>query len=198
MDDRNTRLNDPVTGNEDRDRRKKGAGWLWLLLPLLLIPLLLWYFMNMNKDDANNQANSNQNNTSQNGTNGGAASSSLPEIESKFNAEIKKEDRSVYFTADSTEFEDEAASMTKLDAIAAFVKENPEAKIQANGSIFDTDEINSSSALAMQRAELVKNLLVEKGVSADAITTSATDNYEGQDDAARAMYARSVSIKAVK
>lgn len=199
MDNRDDRREIVTENYDDRPRKKKGPAWLWLLLPLLLLALLAYYLLNNDTDDATNRSTSNNETSQQNGAETGAdTSASFAQLESDYNAKFNAEARALYFNPDTTEYQDEAASMAKLEAIAAFVKDNPSAKLQANGSIFDDDQVDSNSTLAKQRAELVKQELIENGVSADKITVSTIDNYEGQDDEARAFYARSVTVTVIK
>lgn len=198
MDDQERRVETTSRTYRADENPNRSRKWLWILLPLLLLGLLLFFLLDSMNDKEGDTRTTDQANTSEQGTANTEQTTGFDELQSQFNSQFAADERTIYFTADSVELEDETEAMTKVDALAAFAQSNPEAKLQVNGSIFDGDEADSTSNLAKQRAELVKDMLVEKGVRENMITVSTKNNYEGQDEAARAKYARSVTVSVVR
>lgn len=177
--------------NEERKRSKK---WLVPLALLLVLLALLGWFLSSQTDDRNTATTAPKTETSrQEQTTATQQESSIKaRLENQFDARS----RTFLFKADTAALQDEAATTAILGAIAEFYKANEGTKLVVNGSIFDDIKADSTSALAKNRAELIKQRLVARGVPAADVTVSAVDNYEGKDDAARAEYARSVVITA--
>jgi cytoskeletal protein RodZ len=173
-----------VSSRKVIDGASKGLGWLWWLLGLIVLGLLLLLLMaNHNK---NNQQTTNTTNTTP-----------QTSLKSKFDQDVATVDRAFYFNADSTNLQDTTAANNSTAKVVAFYKANNGTKLVVNGSIYDGQPGASGNPLAEQRAQLIKQKLVDGGVNAADITITSTNTYNGQTDAAKADYARSVTIDAL-
>jgi outer membrane protein OmpA-like peptidoglycan-associated protein len=62
-------------------------------------------------------------------------------------------------------------SMTSIDQIVEYLKQNPTVKIQIEGHTDNIGSDVSNQTLSEKRALAVKNAIIKKGISADRMTT---------------------------
>ncbi len=185
--------NDRTASSESK--RNGGKKWLipLLLLALVLLALLGW---SLSKDSDSTKTNTTSTAPKADTSQQVKKTEREASAEFKFESQFDKQSRTIPFKADAATLDNDAATAAVLGAIAQFYKANAGTKLTVNGSIFEGNKADSASALAKDRAELVKQRLVERGIAAADITVSTVDNYEGKDETARAEYARSVLITA--
>lgn len=177
--------------------RRGGKRAVLAIIALLLLVGLAAYALSNNKSDDNV---TNQSETSQTGqqdaadeeTDDGDASSA----QAKFAAAFPEEQRTVYYNADTAVQENPSATDANLDEITAYYKSNEGTELLINGSVFTNNTEEEGNPLALQRANQIKQELLDRGVAEEDISITAGNTYEGNDDAARARYARSVTINA--
>ena len=66
-----------------------------------------------------------------------------------------------------------ATSYTELDRLVLMMKDNPKVVIELSGHTDNVGDANKNLQLSMQRVEVVKKYLVEKGIKSDRITLKA-------------------------
>lgn len=180
----------PYENRETVPTERRRGGLLWPLIILLILLLLLWFVISRLVHHATNTSNSSSTTSSQTNSN------QQQSYKAKFEAAVPADQRTIYFVADSANLQDQAAADAALTKIADFAKANPQAKIVVNGSVFDGQPGQQGQPLAQQRAQDIKQQLVAKGVNAANVSVTAVNTYQGNTDAAKADYARSVTIDA--
>lgn len=100
--------------------------------------------------------------------------------------EIKKAEPlnvNIFFTIGKSEIRE--SDRPELDRLAAYLSEHPETKVQLTGyADKDTGTRTINARLSRERAEAVRSYLVNKGISADRISTEAKGDTEQPFDTA--------------
>ena len=176
-----------VTQADGSNKSKKGLLWflLGLLVLLCLLAALLSFLHNRNQTSSNDNVGTVRSNTD-----------NTSSIKSNYDRTVAMTDRTFYFNPDVVDEQNPAQVDNGVTKIAAFYKANKGTKLDVNGSVFDGQTGNAGNPLAMQRATLIKQKLVSAGVDANDIQATAVNTYTGQTDAAKAEYARSVTVEA--
>ena len=181
---------DRTNGSEDISSVKVASAandksWIWWLLGLLLLGLILLLLWANHKRDTPQTTNANN-----------ANSQSSSSLKSAFDRDVASTDRIVYFNPDTADLQDTMAATASIAKVVAFYQSNHGTKLVVNGSIFNGQPGDSGNPLAQQRGQLIKQKLVDGGIGANDVTITSINTYQGNTDAAKADYARSVTIEA--
>lgn len=176
------------TQTVDNNKHKRRGLW-WLLALLILLGLIAFLITMLHKDSDDNTATSGSNtSTSQ------TSAQTKASLKSQFETTVAANQRTILFNPDTATIQDQASTDAALTKIAAFYKANPQAQFVVNGSIYNGQPGDQNEQLATQRAQLVKQQLVQQGVKDANVAVTAVNTYTGNTDAAQAEYARSVTI----
>ncbi len=181
-----TRAYESTVSNSDDSHKKR---LLWILLALLVLLGLIAFLVSANKSDSDSTAAPK---TSSSSSNSQATSS----LATKFQQSVAESDRTFFFNPDVTDEQDATQVDSGIAKIVAFYKANDGTKLTVNGSVFDGQAGDNGEPLAQQRAQLIQQKLVAGGVKSTDLQTTAVNAYTGQTDAAKAEYARSVTVTA--
>ncbi len=102
---------------------------------------------------------------------GPASNKGCPEVTPEHVQELKVQARSIFFNSNSSSFKTgDAATITSLDAIKEILKNYPNAKFSIEGHTDSTGGDAMNQKLSEDRANAVRNVLIENGVNADNLT----------------------------
>lgn len=176
---------------ETNSSKKRRSGIIWWVIALLVLLGLVGYLLTRSNSDDKTEHARNKSSSSQSST-----ASSQQSLKSQFETAIPKDQRTILFIADTTNPENPAAADAALTKVADFYKAHDSLQLVVNGSIFNGQPGDRNEQLAQERAQQVKQQLMDKGVNGGHIVVTAKNTYKGNTDAAKAEYARSVTIDA--
>ncbi|MNE11246.1 Outer membrane porin F precursor [compost metagenome] len=102
---------------------------------------------------------------------GPASNKGCPEVTAEVLQDLKVQARSIFFNTGKSSFKaGDAATISSLDAIKEILKNYPNAKFSIEGHTDSTGSAKINQKLSEDRANAVRNALIEKGVNADNLT----------------------------
>ena len=102
---------------------------------------------------------------------GPASNKGCPEVTEQVLADLKIQARSVFFNSGKATFKTgDAATIASLDAMREILKNYPNAKFSIEGHTDSDGSDKLNQKLSEDRANAVKNFLIEKGISADNLS----------------------------
>jgi OmpA-OmpF porin, OOP family len=102
---------------------------------------------------------------------GPASNKGCPEVTEKVLQDLKVQARSVFFNSGKSTFKSgDASTIASLDAIKEILKNYPNAKFSIEGHTDSDGSDKLNQKLSEDRANAVRNVLIEKGVNADNLT----------------------------
>ncbi|WP_348813096.1 OmpA family protein [Flavobacterium maritimum] len=102
---------------------------------------------------------------------GPASNKGCPEVTAEVLQDLKVQARSIFFNTGKSSFKaGDAATISSLDAIKEILKNYPNAKFSIEGHTDSTGSAKVNQKLSEDRANAVRNALIEKGVNADNLT----------------------------
>ncbi|MNF22847.1 Outer membrane porin F precursor [compost metagenome] len=102
---------------------------------------------------------------------GPASNKGCPEVTAEVLQDLKVQARSIFFNTGKSSFKaGDAATISSLDAIKEILKNYPNAKFSIEGHTDSTGSAKLNQKLSEDRANAVRNVLIEKGVNADNLT----------------------------
>ena len=102
---------------------------------------------------------------------GPASNKGCPEVTPETLQELKVQARSVFFESSKSDFKvGDAATIASLDAIKEILKNYPNAKFSIEGHTDSTGSEKFNQTLSEDRANAIRNALIEKGVNPDNLT----------------------------
>lgn len=105
---------------------------------------------------------------------GPADNKGCPKVTKETLAQLKVEAKSIFFSTGKATLNDatKTATLGRLDAIKEILKNYPNAKFAVNGHTDNVGNAKANQKLSEERAKMVMDLLIEKGVNPDNLTSN--------------------------